>query len=468
MRWRRLGRRLKKFLLERVSLTLTPQTSEGIWGIRLPRFVFHVILLCLFGYIFSITYLYSSYLDRFHTAQATIVELQQLKAENLTLKTGLVKVAKETETMRRVVSKLAEKNQIAGVLPATALTSSTGAQITNLADSVQGPLKANDPAGSAGKTSTLTKGNAATTTPTKAAATPTKATPTKATPAKTPAGKANKKTTQGTSVNSKVGTTPPKKTTTKSAPAKSSTPSSKQTTPPKRSTVSQNQVPDMARGDWSFAYKPVDFKEANDIVMFNYRVLLASGPASEGGKVDSINSNGFELLGMIEEDLFMLNVMIPINAALIKELGTDAEEYLALKNSTPTAWPLKDRGQGQGYISSEFGFRKEPMTGERVFHEGLDIGTMYGTPVTTSADGRVVFAGWDAEYGRLIIIDHGYGYQTRYGHLSKLEVGEGDRIKRGMVIAYSGNSGKSTGPHLHYEVRVNGIPRNPLEYYFKK
>jgi murein DD-endopeptidase MepM/ murein hydrolase activator NlpD len=97
-------------------------------------------------------------------------------------------------------------------------------------------------------------------------------------------------------------------------------------------------------------------------------------------------------------------------------------------------------------------------------HEGLDVATPHGQQVSTPSDGVVVFNGVEGGYGKVLVIDHGYGVKTRYGHLSETFVRVGDRVKRGDKIGAVGNTGKSTGPHLHYEVRVNGIPENPRKF----
>ncbi|GAU09043.1 peptidase M24 [Desulfoplanes formicivorans] len=125
---------------------------------------------------------------------------------------------------------------------------------------------------------------------------------------------------------------------------------------------------------------------------------------------------------------------------------------------TPSIWPTK------GWLTSKFGYRKSPFTGQREFHKGLDISAPKGTPIYASAEGKVVMVHRTHGYGKNILIDHANGIVTRYAHLSKYAVKKGDRVKRGQLIAYVGNTGRSTGPHLHYEVRVNGVPVNPLRY----
>jgi len=124
----------------------------------------------------------------------------------------------------------------------------------------------------------------------------------------------------------------------------------------------------------------------------------------------------------------------------------------------PAAWPVR------GSIVSRFGLRRSPFGTGTEFHEGLDIDAPYGAPVRATGDGRVIFAGWKSGYGQLVVIDHGYGYQTAYGHNSKIKVRVGQAVKRGDVIAYVGSTGRSTGPHLHYEVIYQGQKKDPLDY----
>lgn len=118
----------------------------------------------------------------------------------------------------------------------------------------------------------------------------------------------------------------------------------------------------------------------------------------------------------------------------------------------------------EAWISSGFGYRKDPITGNRRFHDGSDIVAPRHTPVIAPADGLVTFAGWREGLGRSVEIKHSYGYETIYGHNHKLLVKKGDLVKRGDLIAHIGSSGRSTGPHLHYEVRLNGKRVNPYKY----
>jgi len=126
--------------------------------------------------------------------------------------------------------------------------------------------------------------------------------------------------------------------------------------------------------------------------------------------------------------------------------------------STPTVWPV------HGAVNSGFGIRPDPFTGQPAFHEGVDISTARSEPVLATADGTVLRSGWAGEYGKAIALAHGERYETVYGHLEETLVAEGQRVHRGDRVGLVGSTGRSTAPHLHYEVRVDGHPVNPLEY----
>ena len=141
------------------------------------------------------------------------------------------------------------------------------------------------------------------------------------------------------------------------------------------------------------------------------------------------------------------------------ELDEFFKEQSALLSHTPSIWAVKG-----GWITSTFGYRQSPFTGLREMHEGLDIATHVKAPVLATANGIVIRANSHRGYGKFVEIDHGYGVVTRYGHNSKNLVKVGQKVKRGEVIALVGNTGRSTGPHLHYEVHLNGVPVNPVRY----
>ena len=126
--------------------------------------------------------------------------------------------------------------------------------------------------------------------------------------------------------------------------------------------------------------------------------------------------------------------------------------------NAPSLWPVV------GPVTSSFGEREDPFNGEGAFHAGVDISSHFGEPVRATADGVVETAGLGSGYGREVVIDHGYGMKTLYGHLSGFAVTDGQQVTRGQIIGYVGTSGRSTGPHLHYEVRIRNTPVNPHKY----
>jgi murein DD-endopeptidase MepM/ murein hydrolase activator NlpD len=160
----------------------------------------------------------------------------------------------------------------------------------------------------------------------------------------------------------------------------------------------------------------------------------------------------------LEEDLATLRVLAAKQEQSFQELTEGIEHRRAKWASTPSIWPVK------GWVTSGFGPRISPFTGHPAMHRGVDISVPANTPFVAPANGVVTLARWDGGLGNAIKIDHGYGYQTAYGHLNKILVRQGQRVKRGDVIGLVGNTGLSTGPHLHYQVSVNSTPANPLRY----
>lgn len=152
------------------------------------------------------------------------------------------------------------------------------------------------------------------------------------------------------------------------------------------------------------------------------------------------------------------------NASLVTTSSSSAAFRLLQPNQflnlavVPSLWPVV------GEITGRFGERLDPFSGEGAFHSGIDIASHYGAPVRVTADGVVLEVGRHAGYGRLVVVDHGFGVTTWYAHLSGYNAEVGMNVKRGDVIGYEGDSGRSTGPHLHYEVRINNTPVNPWRY----
>jgi murein DD-endopeptidase MepM/ murein hydrolase activator NlpD len=135
------------------------------------------------------------------------------------------------------------------------------------------------------------------------------------------------------------------------------------------------------------------------------------------------------------------------------------EDVLRERGYTPSIWPVV------GKLESGFGGRRNPFGGSGYeFHSGQDIDAQIGDPVVAGASGKVTFTGWQNGYGQLVVIDHGDGLTTRYGHLSHIDIDQGQTVQRGQFIGRVGSTGRSTGPHLHYEIRINDEPVNPLQY----
>jgi hypothetical protein len=141
----------------------------------------------------------------------------------------------------------------------------------------------------------------------------------------------------------------------------------------------------------------------------------------------------------------------------LNSMRTGVERRRALAAATPSIWPVV------GWLSSSYGARKDPFTGDAGFHPGLDISADYGESVQATADGIVASAGQSGNYGNLVVIEHGYGIVTKYGHLSRFAISNGQAVTRGDVIGYVGSTGRSTSPHLHYEILVNDQLTNPLK-----
>ena len=183
------------------------------------------------------------------------------------------------------------------------------------------------------------------------------------------------------------------------------------------------------------------------------------GPLPEEGEsVTDVDKHTKSLMTEISVDLDKLQEESKLREESIQELLSFLEDKKNLLASTPSIWPTR------GFITSGFGYRRSPYTKTLRMHEGLDIANKVGTPIIAPADGIVVFAGIEGGYGKLLSIDHGYGIVTRYGHLDSILAKEGDKIKRGEKIGTIGQTGLTTGPHVHYELRVNGVPVNPKNY----
>ncbi|MBD1399378.1 M23 family metallopeptidase [Pelovirga terrestris] len=177
-------------------------------------------------------------------------------------------------------------------------------------------------------------------------------------------------------------------------------------------------------------------------------------PVAMGGQPDEDNFS----LNEIQQQINALQIDIELRRQAQQDVRNLLNDQISISRSTPKGWPTR------GWLSSYFGKRKSPFTGRTVMHEGLDIAANTGTPVVAPADGIVARVTYSSTYGNKVVIDHGYGYQTLYAHNSRILVKVGQRVTRGERIAQVGNTGVSTGPHLHYEVHLNGVPIDPRAF----
>ncbi len=210
------------------------------------------------------------------------------------------------------------------------------------------------------------------------------------------------------------------------------------------------------------------------IRQFNNKLQVLAGKDSDANEVSNIGGIGnieVDMLPLHRQDLAarkihsfidQLKKDVQLEEVAQQDLILFLRENANKLASTPSIWPVEG-----GFVTSNFGMRTAPFTGVRRLHKGIDISAPIGTPVVAPARGKVIFAGNDGAYGLSVEIDHGSGIITRYAHLNKFHVKKGDLVERGHRFADVGNTGRSTGPHLHYEVVVNGIATNPNAYLLK-
>ncbi|HUT03861.1 MAG TPA: M23 family metallopeptidase [bacterium] len=207
----------------------------------------------------------------------------------------------------------------------------------------------------------------------------------------------------------------------------------------------------------------VDTKAAQIETMIGLDGELAVGGPDSGRHSDAFsryyNGKQKELLGEISDELGMLEANLDRQSARADLLMSYLNEHKKLLASIPSITPIDG-----GWLSSGYGYRRDPFTHRKAFHHGVDIACPVGTPVCITADGVVARVRWYSDWGYAVEVDHGNGFSTWYAHCSKLTRERGDRLERGDVIAQVGSTGRSTGPHLHYEVRINGKAQNPIYY----
>jgi murein DD-endopeptidase MepM/ murein hydrolase activator NlpD len=181
------------------------------------------------------------------------------------------------------------------------------------------------------------------------------------------------------------------------------------------------------------------------------------GNVGSSKKQEATYTNALTALANPEDTFGLLRTLLEGLESRLHVVQRNVERRNALANATPSIWPA------HGWISSSMGHRTDPMNGGDDFHSGLDIAGDKGQPVYATAAGVVTHAGRQGAYGNLIVIDHGFGLETRYGHLSRFKVSQGDHVQRGDLIGNLGSTGRATGNHLHYEVLANGRLLNPLK-----
>ena len=175
-----------------------------------------------------------------------------------------------------------------------------------------------------------------------------------------------------------------------------------------------------------------------------------------GGSFGEVAAPVTAAVGSTDPAFGLLRDVLHIIEDQLSRVRSGAERRQALAAATPSIWPVA------GGLSSSYGLRTDPFTGAADFHTGLDISAGAGQPVRATADGTVVVARDSGNFGNLVVVEHGFGISTRYGHLSRFAVYEGQQIRKGEVVGFVGSTGRSTSPHVHYELLLNGHPANPM------
>ena len=188
------------------------------------------------------------------------------------------------------------------------------------------------------------------------------------------------------------------------------------------------------------------------------RIMGIGGPSSLDTLKAKLSKSSYKIVSDLVKELNFTEKLVDLEQTSYEEVYRKLASVVDLKRHTPSIWPT------HGYISSGFGYRRHPIMGGIHLHTGLDIANLLGTHIYATADGVVDFVGRQAGFGNYLSIDHGYGFKTKYGHLRRILVKEGQEVKRGDLIATMGRTGLATGTHLHYEVRILNRPVNPISY----
>jgi len=203
-------------------------------------------------------------------------------------------------------------------------------------------------------------------------------------------------------------------------------------------------------------------RQRYELAKLNNRVEKVEDTSRKLAEKSGVIQNDIDTNGSGGPEIPLDEMGLATLAAKMSKLEDDMQAYEAVlrkRGYTPTIWPV------DGKLEGGFGGRRNPFGGPGYeFHTGQDIEAPLGAPVVAGASGKISFVGWQNGYGQLVVVDHGGGLTTRYGHLSHIDVDAGQQVSRGQLVGKVGSTGRSTGPHLHYEVRINDAPVNPLEY----
>jgi len=228
----------------------------------------------------------------------------------------------------------------------------------------------------------------------------------------------------------------------------------------------QDEIDSFARQTQQLLQQMLEVEDLARLVAEKLGLRLEDGKSTSRKEERSLEGRNYasradeRILDRTADNLAALEELLPENTIALQTLKEEVEEYNRRLAATPSGWPCGGR------ITSGFGMRRSPFGGGYRFHYGIDIASSHGSSIWATAKGRVSFAGYRRGLGNLVIIQHGYGFQSYYGHLSRIAVSPGQVVERGRVIGYMGRTGSATGTHLHYEVHLHGVAVNPAQYMY--